>query len=174
MPRINARRVREKFGEPAASFACEDFNVLAYNRPEDLDFQRQYRRLFHFAFAAAELESDIGRIDGAGRIADAGSGIRGCLAKSPALDLFIGDYRFEIACSASSDGGAPAGTWDVVLHPQEDGEDVVLSEGTIAMDKEGPVTGRFAVRRAGRVEIRVFYGGKGVLRIDNLSFRRVR
>jgi len=42
------------------------------------------------------------------------------------------------------------------------------------MDKEGPVTGRFAVRRSGRVEIRVFYGGKGVLRIDNLSFRRVR
>ncbi|MHB8095756.1 MAG: hypothetical protein ACYDH0_12555 [Candidatus Aminicenantales bacterium] len=174
MPRINARRVREKFGEPAGSFACEDFNVLAYNRPEDLDFQRQYRRLFNFAFNAAELESDIGRIVGSSRIADAASGVQGCLAKSPALDLFIGDYRFEIVYSASSDGGAPAGTWDVVLHSSENGEEIILKKGTMDPDGASLVSGEFALRRAGRIELRAFYGGKGVLRIDALRLNRMR
>jgi hypothetical protein len=171
--RINAQRVRAKFGNPASSNSCNDFNVLVYNRPEDTAFQRQFHQLFNFSFDAVQLSSETGRIIGSGRIADPGSSAKGCLAKSPDLNLWIGDYQFEIAYFASPNNGSPVGTWDVVLHTPEN-EQIILKKGKIELDGEGVISGVASIRQSGRTEIRTFYQGRGVLRIDALRIRRLK
>jgi hypothetical protein len=165
---IKASRVRDRFGEPADSARCGEFEVLAYNRPEDEAFQRQFLKLFNFSFDAAQLASE------AGRTAGAASGVGDCLAKTPPLDLWIGTYRFEIAYSAPSAGGSSAGTWDVVWHPSENEAVRLLKKGVLRSDGNGVVSGSFPVRGSGRIEIRVFDGSRGNLRIDALRLKRIR
>jgi len=166
-------QILAEFGKPAAIFVCENYKILTYNRSEDAAFQQQYQRLFDFSFTAAQLPSDTGRVVGSSRIADTVYGAKGCLAKSPDLNLWIGDYRFEITYFAAYRDDSPVGTWDIVSFPPGKKE-IILQKGEIKPDANGVISGVASVRQPGRTAIRTFYQGKGILRIDTLRINLIK
>ena len=167
---FDLQKILAEFGNPANIITCKDFKVLVYNRVEDAAFQQQFQRLFDFSFDAAQLPSETGRIIGSSRIADAASGANGCLAKSPDLNLWIGDYRFEIVYFAKFNEECPIGSWKIVLNSTKN-RGIILKKGKFKPSVGGVISGVFSIRQSGQTTVQTFYQGKGILRIDAIRIR---
>lgn len=177
---LYAQTIIDTFGEPADSFVCEDLNVLVYNRPEDDTFRKQFRREFYFEASAAELPSNTGSLQGQNRIAREGVDAPGSLTFGPYIDVFIGNYQFDIYYFAS--GSKPkdeVGKWEVVFYPQDDfvaESSTVVKKGTFQKNGDHVLSKTFTVRgnplTPTKVEIRIVYKGTGTLQIEKLVIRR--
>jgi len=173
--------VQDYYGVPANRYPCRDdelkpavaFDVLVYNRPQDADFQDRYHRLFDLSYDAIRMASETGRVDGSSRIGEASSGDKGLLAKTPPLDLWIGDYQFEIAYFAAHHAGSSVGTWEAVLRTPQNKE-IRLENGKIEPNERRVISGVISIRKTGRTEIRTYFLGQGVLRIDSIRLQRIR
>lgn len=171
--------VIEKYGEPADTFSCEDEKgverkILVYNRPEDKAFQQIFRKYFSLTFYAAELPSETGRVMGLSRVADEESSPEGFLTYGPYVTLRNGDYTFEMHYYVQKSHDKSVGEWDIITHTT----DAVETESTLKgrLEKEGQniVSGVFKVRKIGKTEIRSYYKGNGLLRVDKILINRIR
>jgi hypothetical protein len=173
---IQSTKIIRQFGEPADRFECNDRNgarreVLVYNRPEDRSFQQQYRTHFARQFAAADLPGQIGDIIGTSRSVQEGPA--GFLAYGPYIELFLGDYRFELDYESHSPEEEPAGKWDVLFHPSTTSSPDIIADGLLTGHGSNTITGRFAIREPGEIEIRTFYTGHGSLKVNRLLIKRI-
>jgi hypothetical protein len=171
--KIDEKKIIQDFGEPADVFSCENKRILVYNRDQDAAFQKHFRKYFSIDFFALQLPSETGRIFGLSRIAEDASK-KGCLTYGPYIGLIIGDYYFEIHYYAQKEKNEErVGKWDILFHiPRH--ETTVIKTGTI--DKEGNniIAGVFKIRDEGKTEIRTYYQGKGILRVDKIKLRKIR
>jgi len=171
--KIDEQKIIEDFGEPADVFSCENKKILVYNREQDAEFQKHFKKYFSFDFYALQLPSETGRVFGLSRIAE-GADRKGFLTYGPYIGLLIGDYYFEIHYYAQKEKNKErVGKWDILLHVPKQ-EITVVKKGSI--DKEGNniISGVFKVREGGKTEIRTHYQGKGILRVDKIKLRKIR
>lgn len=166
-------QILAEFGKPATIFLCKNYKIAAYNRPEDTTFQKQFKRLFSFSFDASQLQSENGSFVGASWLTNDTMTFANCLTKSPDLDLWIGDYRFEIVYFAAQNNNSPIGIWDIVFYSSGNKE-IVLKKGVIKADKSGRISGVVSIRQLGRTAIRTFFHGPGTLRIDALRINLIK
>ena len=168
------------FEKPADTFTCQDKNgvarkVLVYNRPQDTTFQKLFQKYFTFAYAAADLPSETGQVSGLSRIANEGSSQKGYLTYGPYATLIIGDYTFEIHYYAKKSDDHDVGKWDVVIHSANTEKGVRLSKGIFKKEGAQVMAGEFKIRgEVAKTEIRTYYEGRGTLRIDKITIRRIR
>lgn len=178
---IQSTKIIQQFGEPANQFVCYDRNgverkIFVYNRLEDRAFQQQYLTHFLKHFPAAELPSQIGEIVGTSR--QIHNGHPGYLTYGPYVELFIGDYLFELQYESSLQQSSPIAEWDVFLHPAETSPSAETSSPKIlakwAITEQGNhlVTGNFSIREQGKIEIRTFYKGSGTFKVNSLLIKR--
>jgi hypothetical protein len=172
--KIDEGKIIEDFGEPADVFSCDNKNILVYNRKQDMAFQKQFRKYFSFDFYALQLPSDTGRLFGLSRITEESSK-KGFLTYGPYVELFIGDYYFEIHYYAKSNGERKdVGKWDIITHTSSEIEKESTKKGLIEGDGSNIISGVFKIRKIGITEIRTYYKGSGTLRIDKITIDRIR
>jgi hypothetical protein len=168
------------FGKPADTFWCDEKKVLVYNREEDSKFQQLFRRVFFFEFDASALPSETGSAIGTGRVASEESDRPGWLTLGPSSDLPPGDYAFEIHYRANKNGHEKeVGKWEIVLYSSDnketgaDNNPKLLKKGPIEEDGKNIVSGVFKIRENGKTDIKTYYKGRGELRIDKITIKRM-
>jgi hypothetical protein len=164
-----------EFGNPADIFLCEDAKVLVYNRKEDTNFQKQFKKFFFFDFYASDLPSETGKVIGLSRIASEESSEKGYLTYGPYVNLLIGDYVFEIYYYAKKHNDQNVGKWDIMIHPTNKIEDKEkIGKGIIENEGKNIISGIFKIREDAKTEIRTYYEGRGILRVDKITIKRIR
>lgn len=170
--KISAVGVINRFGQPAEVFVCQRRKILIYS---DREFQQQFKQQgFSITLPAAQLPSDTGELAGASRIAEEGRNAKGFVTYGPYLQLFLGDYSFEIQYQARSTDGAAVGTWDIVNHTSGKATNHSLERGALESGGAHIVSGVFKIRRIGITEIRTHYDGHGTLRVDKILIRKIK
>jgi hypothetical protein len=163
------------FGKPAETFSCEGKKVLVYNRKEDVNFQTQFRKFFSFEFYASELFSETGRVVGLSRIAEEESSQKGYLTYGPYVNLMIGDYAFEISYYAKKSDDTDVGRWDIIIRSPNNAKSERVAKGVIEKEGEHVISGVFKIRENDlKMEVRTYYKGRGTLRVDKITIRRIR
>ncbi len=179
--KIDETRVINRFGQPASTFDCEGSTIFVYNRPEDIQFQKQFKGHPGFAtfenindefeFYGFNLPSLTGEVIGLSRGAsDAWENQAGILTYGPYVSLPGGDYYFEIHYYAEG-GNVPIGKWEIVIAYPTKAE--VIKEGYIVEQGKNIISSTFTFREKQKVEIRVYYGGSGTLVVDKIKIKRM-
>ena len=176
MRQISQTSLLQTFGPPAERFACKRAShvtrIFVYNRDTDTDFRESLRYRKKFDFYALELPSNTGRQVGLSRVAEESTDKRGNLTFGPYLALPIGKYAFEIHYYAQKNShGENVGKWDIVMHTA--GETDRLKQGKIEKDGTNSISGTFTVRKTEPIEIRIYYSGRGTLRVDKIKVRKI-
>lgn len=176
---ISEDQIIERFGPPADTFTCPREEgglqkVLVYNRKTDREFQQQFTPFFYGEFAAAELPSQTGRVNGTSRIADERTSPPGYVTYGPYARVFVGKYAFEIHYSAQLNASKqPVGSWDIINWEADD-QAQTLQQGTIHNAGTQIIAGEFMFPgHRGKLELRTFYSGQGTLTIDRIILRRL-
>jgi len=188
---IKKEKVIAKFGTPAASFKCEGAEILVYNRKSDVKFRNQFRynlrilltlslyKLRHkggtIIFPAVSLFSHVGQIIGENRIANEGKDKAGYLIYGPYICLKRGIYKLILTYSTNkATRGLKIGQWDISFYNNK-----ILKRGFITATGEANekniVISISITNELENVplEFRVFYLGKGVLKIKELKIERI-
>lgn len=190
VPTASRREMIANFGEPAAEGSCGPFQLLVYNRPEDVKFQEIAQRecFIHrgrykcqvgetIRFEADTLPSMIlGEFPPPERTATEFIDPSGTLSSGPHLALTeAGTYRVKMV--TSSWGDCYSGEWSLGL--------VNMKFGTLVTEKAGKLpTGwmtetiediSISNRQRGRLlDCRIDFNGSGSLRMHYLEVTRIR
>lgn len=179
--KIDETWVANRFGQPASTFDCEGSTIFVYNKPEDIQFQNQFKGHPSFAtfenindefeFYGFNLPSLTGEVIGLSRGAsETWENKAGFLTYGPYVSLPGGDYYFEIHYYAEG-GNIPIGNWEIVIAYPTKAD--VIKEGNIVAQGKNIISSTFTFREKQKVEIRVYYGGSGTLVVDKIKIRRI-
>ena len=172
---IRKKIVVQRFGQPADSFECGTSDILVYNRPSDIAFQRWFAN--HYRFTELDQVGDEAEFYGYGlnTLVDGvvvglsiGTGEEwnqeeGTLASLPLNNLPAGSYRVALDLYADN---VNAGEWEVVAITP-DGRQLLFSTPITATGKS-VITGSFDLQEKRDVDIDVKYGGHGALFVDRI------
>ncbi|MBI5878593.1 MAG: hypothetical protein HZB53_13170 [Chloroflexi bacterium] len=175
---IDEKRVRARFGAPAAIIDCADARALVYNRPSDTALPvmfkgapglASFRRAGDsYTYQPANLPGAVGRVDGLGRTVAGGP--PGFLTFGPYVPLPPGDYALVIEYAAQSPSDR-IGAWDVSI--ARPGGDAIAASGTLTT-AGAQARGAFSLAETGIVEVRIMYAGPGSLTVSALKLAKLK
>lgn len=114
------------------------------------------------------LPGQIGRIEGASRIAEEGKDKEGFLTYGPYAHLEPGKYRIKLEYSATS---AESGSWDIIYT----GEPHWIIGENLPLRENGLISHKITVSKEERgktLEIRTKYSGRGTLKISKIIVKK--
>ncbi len=123
-------------------------------------------------FVAKELPGEVGEVDGVERVAREDRDSEGNIIYGPYVKLSAGYHEVELHYSYKGEGRGDTPIWDVIFHRGEGVEVVAGGELRVGDDV---MVGSFYVteENAGKpMEFRVWYKGKGELRVKKVIIRR--
>lgn len=122
-----------------------------------------------FFIQTSYLPSQVGRTEGNSRVAEEGKDLPGVLIYGPYVSLSPGIYNITLKYSASTDLSA---TWDIIFM----GASNRIKEGHLFFANQGLLNENITVNKednAKKLEIRVFYSGRGNIKVDEIIIKKI-